>query len=190
MPAGVRRHDLALGSRNEKNRNVNIYVIHYGEVYQYFYSSGEYLMLTLTFIPACFRYSFTFFIVALMILLSQVSLVHAASITVNASCSLPDAITAADTDTATGDCPAGSGADTITLTGDIVLSQALPTISSDITIGGAGYSISGDSAHRIFEVVYPGALTLENITLKEGLADSGGAIYNAGTLTIRRRHIA
>ena len=32
----------------------------------------------------------------------------------------------------------------------------------------------------------PGALTLENITLKGGLADSGGAIYNAGTLTIRR----
>ena len=66
-------------------------------------------MLTLTFIPACFRYSFTFFIVALMVLLSQVSLVHAASITVNVSCSLPDAITAADTDTATGAVWRGAG---------------------------------------------------------------------------------
>ena len=62
----------------------------------------------------------------------------------------------------------------------------MPTITSDITIDGAGYSISGDGAHRIFEVYWPGALTLENITLKDGLADSGGAIYNAGTLTIRR----
>ena len=35
-------------------------------------------------------------------------------------------------------------------------------------------------------MVYPGDLTLENITLKDGLADSGGAIYNGGTLTIRR----
>ena len=101
-------------------------------------------------------------------------------------CSLADRITAANTDTATGDCPAGSGADTITLTGDIVLSQALPSISSDITIEGAGYSISGNDAHRIFYVVYPSELTLENITLKDGLADSGGAIYNTGTLTIRR----
>ena len=101
-------------------------------------------------------------------------------------CNLAGRITAANTDRASGECPAGNGADTITLTGDIVLSQALPVITSDITIDGAGYSISGDGAHRIFEVVYPGALTLENITLKDGLADSGGAIYNAGTLTIRR----
>ena len=35
-------------------------------------------------------------------------------------------------------------------------------------------------------MVYPGALTLEYVTLADGLADSGGAIYNAGTLTIRR----
>ena len=101
-------------------------------------------------------------------------------------CSLADRIRAANTDRGSGECPAGSGADTITLTGDIVLNQALPTITSDITIDGAGFSISGDGAHRIFEVYWPGALTLENITLKDGLADSGGAIYNAGTLTIRR----
>ena len=143
-------------------------------------------MLTLTFIPACFRYSFTFFIVALMVLLSQVSLVHAASITVNVSCSLPDAITAADTDTATGGCVAGSGADTISLSADVTLSATLPLIRSDITIDGADYSISGDDAHRIFEVYWSGALTLENITLKNGLGDSGGAIYNTGVLTIRR----
>ena len=96
-------------------------------------------------------------------------------------------ITAANTDRASGDCPAGSGADTITLIRDIVLSQALPAITSDITIDGAGYSISGERcAYRLFEVNWSGELTLENITLTDGLADSGGAIYNAGTLTIRR----
>ena len=35
-------------------------------------------------------------------------------------------------------------------------------------------------------MVYSGALTLENITLKDGFADSGAAIYNTGILTIRR----
>ena len=101
-------------------------------------------------------------------------------------CSFSDKIIAANTDRGYNECPVGNGADTITLAGDIVLSRALPAITSDITIDGAGYSISGGGAHRIFEVVYPGALTLENITLTDGLADSGGAIYNAGTLTIRR----
>ena len=101
-------------------------------------------------------------------------------------CSFSDKIIAANTDRGYNECPAGNGADTITLKGDIILSQALPVITSDITIDGAGYSISGDGAHRIFEVVYPGALTLEYVTLKDGLADSGGAIYNAGTLTIRQ----
>jgi hypothetical protein len=39
--------------------------------------------------------------------------VQAATIAVGGSCSLVDAITAANTDTATGGCVAGSGADTI-----------------------------------------------------------------------------
>ena len=48
------------------------------------------------------------------------TLVHgqglAATIYVTGACTLIDAITAANTDTATGGCPAGSGADTIVLT--------------------------------------------------------------------------
>ncbi len=40
-----------------------------------------------------------------------------AVIVVGGSCTLVDAITAANTDTATGGCPAGSGADEIELTG-------------------------------------------------------------------------
>ena len=52
--------------------------------------------------------------VALMLALGQ-SPALAATIPVGGSCTLVDAITAANTDTATGGCPAGNGADTIVL---------------------------------------------------------------------------
>ncbi len=66
----------------------------------------------------------------------------------------------------------------ITLSGDIVLTAALPAITSSITIDGGGHSISGDDAHRIFDV-NGGALTLSNVTLTGGNApddEDGGAI--------------
>ena len=52
--------------------------------------------------------------VALMLALGQ-SPALAATIPVGGSCTLVNAITAANTDSATGGCPAGSGADTIVL---------------------------------------------------------------------------
>ena len=51
----------------------------------------------------------------------HLSIVQAADIEVGASCSLADAITAANTDAAVGGCPAGDGADTISLSGNITL---------------------------------------------------------------------
>ena len=48
-------------------------------------------------------------------------LARAAVISVNATCSLPNAIIAANTDSAVGGCSAGSGADSITLPADVVL---------------------------------------------------------------------
>ena len=77
----------------------------------------------------------------------------AATIPVGASCSLINAVTAANTDTATGGCPAGSGADTIVLPqgSTQILTTAvnnstygptgLPIISSAITIAGQGRTI-------------------------------------------------
>ena len=52
------------------------------------------------------------------------------------SCTLRDAITSANTDTPTGGCAAGSGADTIefSVTGTVVLGSTLPVIAGDITI--------------------------------------------------------
>ena len=96
-------------------------------------------------------------------------------------CTLSDQIIAANTDRPAGDCPAGSGPDTITLTEDFTLKSALPHIHSDITIEGNGYTISGDGRFRIFSVD-GGKVTINNLTLVKGKAasDMGGAIRIQG----------
>ena len=122
--------------------------------------------------------------------------VYAADISVDSSCSLADAITAANSDAASGGCPAGSGADIIALTGNMTLTASLPVIESDITVEGNGYTISGNKQHQIFWVEESGALTVQNVTLADGrgvddddLYDDdlyiGGAILNFGRLEVR-----
>lgn len=89
--------------------------------------------------------------------------------------------------------------DLITLNADIVLTTAavigtgLPVILSDgghsLTIEGKNWSISrhsGAPAFRILEVASGANLTINHINIYNGLAedDRGGAILNAGTLTI------
>ena len=99
-------------------------------------------------------FSFIAFTILLsaILMVAPVPAVYAASITVNSTCSLADAITTANTDRAKGGCPAGSGADTITLSANITLDAALPYIRSDITIEGGGYAISGNNSYRIFRI--------------------------------------
>ncbi len=111
---------------------------------------------------------------------------HGASITVNSTCSLSDAVTAANSDTATGGCAAGSGADTITLSADITLSAATPGIQSEITINGGGFTIDGDDTYRIFAVQRSGNLTVNRLTMTNGYGgEDGEAILNYyGTLTV------
>ena len=134
--------------------------------------------------------------------------VFAADITVDGTCTLADAITAANTDTATGSCSAGSGADTITLQGNVTLTatnnfsndsfanNGLPVVTSEITIDGGGFTISRSSADqfRILEVSASGDLTLSNATLSGGhpqrsgmygsYDNNGGAVWNAGNLAV------
>ena len=114
----------------------------------------------------------------------------AAGIVVNETCSLVDAIVAANKDWTIEGCPAGHrGADTITLTHDIKLSDMLPSITSDITIEGAGHTISGANKFTIFHV-YPGPLTLNDLTLTEGKSSGGGAIYSLdGTIILNRSKV-
>ncbi|MCE2473444.1 MAG: hypothetical protein J4G18_16435 [Anaerolineae bacterium] len=113
-----------------------------------------------------------------------------AGIVVNEQCSLADAIKSANRGWAVGGCPAGNaGPDTITLTADVTLSARLPGIGTDITIEGAGHTISGANRFPIFQV-FPGPLTVNDLTMTEGRG-VGGAAINAtdGFITINRSKV-
>ena len=116
---------------------------------------------------------------------------HAATIELNDTCSFADAIIAANSDAAVGGCLAGDGADTISLSGDITLDAALPHITSEISIEGEDFTISGNNRFRIF-ANNGGTLTLDNLVMTKGFADWGGAIVNVngGTLIIYNSTIA
>jgi len=117
----------------------------------------------------------------------------AATINVNASCTLVDAITAANTDTATGGCSAGVGADTLVLPvksiqllmKEINLYTGLPVITTPITIEGNGSIIKRGSTapdFRIFAV--DGELILNSTTVSGGRGTAGGALINNGKTTL------
>lgn len=132
---------------------------------------------------------FTSLFALISIALLFASPAYAVYITVDSDCRLADAIRAANTDSAVGECPAGNGADTITLSGNVTLDANLPPITSDITIEGSGYTISGNSEYRIFGV-NGGTLTVNELTMTKGNADWGGAIYSiGGILTITNSSI-
>ncbi len=89
-----------------------------------------------------------------------------------------------DADSTGTDCDAGSGPDTITFTvnGTIALGSALPDIISEMTIDGSGQSVtvSGENNVRVFFVTAAGNLTVDTLTIANGLAPEGGGIYNLG----------
>ena len=119
--------------------------------------------------------------IALMLALGQQPGL-AATIPVGVACTLVDAITAANTDTATGGCPAGSGADTIVLpagstqtltevNNDTYGPTGLPVISGVITIAGQASTIVRDSGAPEFRIVAvngTGELTLQETTVSGG----------------------
>jgi hypothetical protein len=107
----------------------------------------------------------------------------AGTIVVGNGCTLADAITSANTDTATGGCVAGDGADTIVLEQDAVYTLTtpaeddgylgyvgLPIIVSDITIDGNESTIQRDAEADPFRIMAQtgGTLTLNQVTLKNG----------------------
>ena len=150
-----------------------------------------------------------------IVLVSPSQVVKAATITVTSTsggtggpdCTLRDAITAANTDTATGGCPAGSGGDTIVLASgatytlteidnDTYGNNGLPAIESQITIEGNASIFERSSAggipnFRLLFVADDGDLTLNDLTIRNGYADfffwdgfsgGGAGIYIFGTL--------
>ncbi|MFC3192609.1 choice-of-anchor Q domain-containing protein [Marinicella sediminis] len=120
------------------------------------------------------------------------------AVTVNGLCSITEAIEAANTDTAVGDCPAGDvGSDTIELSVNITLAEeyendgtfgrtGTPAISSEITIDGQGFTVQRDNGltcngddvsdvgeFRLLRVTASGVLDLQDISLRYGCADLG-----------------
>jgi len=111
------------------------------------------------------------------------------------SCTLREAITAANDDTSSGwtagECAAGSGTDEITFAGNytITLTAALPQVNSSMTIDGSGWTvvIDGVNLYRVFDVGPPiGNLTINHLSISNGNADTatGGGIRNFGTLVV------
>ncbi len=68
--------------------------------------------------------------------------------------------------------------------GQYTLTASLPDITGDITLIGNGAQIVMIGSSRIFNVTATGSLHLKNVTLSGGVADDGGAIYNAGDLNL------
>jgi hypothetical protein len=128
---------------------------------------------------------------------------QSAEITVDAggTCTLANAITAANTNTATGGCPAGSEADTITLQTAVTLAATLPEISTVITIEGGGHFISGNNdmgiVGNVLHITATGKLILNETTIKDGGVKDGmngggiygGAICNSGGTVILHESI-
>ncbi|QBB69366.1 hypothetical protein ELE36_02675 [Pseudolysobacter antarcticus] len=141
------------------------------------------------------------FLPLLVLLLTSAG--HAATITVGGACTLVDAINAAETDIAVGNCAAGAGNDDIVLTTDVVLSLAsgttgfeptgLPPITTLITIHGNGHTISRAATAANFMLITvssSGVLALDTVTLSGGSGTNTGAIENAGNLTLHNTTIA
>lgn len=113
----------------------------------------------------------------------------ATDITVGAGCSLAQAITAANNDSAIGSCPAGSGPDRVLLTSEVTLAEILPSVSSEITLEGNGFTIQRSSGwtFRILDVKPGGNLTLNSAVIRGGSAHVGGGIRNnRGVLTVNK----
>ncbi|MCA9232205.1 MAG: hypothetical protein KDA57_16275 [Planctomycetales bacterium] len=106
---------------------------------------------------------------------------------------LREAILAANTDTATGDAPAGSGLDEIAFAvdGRIQLASQLPTITGDLSIDGGGRPITiAGGSFRLIEIddgVGGNQITVSLTGLSltgANTGGSGGAIFNAENLTV------
>jgi CSLREA domain-containing protein len=119
------------------------------------------------------------------------------------SCTLREAIIAANADTASGsmngECQAGNGADTIVLQGLVYFLTITGTgensaakgdldILDDLIIKGKGTDetfINGGKIDRVFHVRGNVVVNFKGVTIQNGLSDSGAGIYNdGGTLII------
>src|SRR4051812_3547142 len=111
------------------------------------------------------------------------------------TCTLRQAITAANTNTSVGTCTAGSAFPTVDLINIVrsvtfcklnscmvVLTSPLPGITEDVTINGStNVTISGDTKYRVFDVQGVN-VTISNLRILNGNAISAGAGGNGGAI--------
>jgi hypothetical protein len=116
------------------------------------------------------------------------------------ACSLRNAIVAANLDTPSGGCPAGDGDDTIelgALSGILGLTSPLPPIDGNtlngttdtILIHGSGadrLEITGVGDHVVFTTAFLENVTIEGLTISEGL---GTCLLAEGVVTVRDSRI-
>ncbi|MCY4063962.1 MAG: right-handed parallel beta-helix repeat-containing protein [Chloroflexi bacterium] len=124
--------------------------------------------------------------------------VSAATIHVDSSCTLAQAIESANSNaTPTGsNCEAGSSAvtDEINLSGNVTLASATDPntanaiqITSSLTINGNHRTITGSNVDTLFELTGDISVTINDVTMKNNSqADSGGVIqaYSGANLTV------
>ena len=110
------------------------------------------------------------------------------AVSADAVCSLREALNAANSDTASNGCPAGSGADEITLRAatyrltrpgsddaDVNAGGDLD-VTSAVTFRGAGASVTtidGNLADRVLDVTAGGVVTVRDLTITRGHAPDG-----------------
>ena len=151
-------------------------------------------------------------VVAMLLVFGTTDTAEAANIVVDTfadivdddgSCSLREAITSANTNTASGstsgECAAGGSSDAISLgagTYALALSGAGEDnnatgdldISADLTVGGAGAGstvIDGGALDRVLQITSGATVGISNVTITNGSTSANGAgIYNRGTLTL------
>lgn len=101
------------------------------------------------------------------------------------SCSLREAVQAANTDMAVNECPAGSGADQISLGATTyTLTFGQLDVASDITVTGAGAAattIDGNHDGRVLNVTAAGKLTIDSVGITGGLTTNGGTGSDRGS---------
>ena len=105
-------------------------------------------------------------------------------------CSLREAVEAANTNAPLDACPAGDAVITDTITFEVVgtitvTSQLSVTAGGPLVVDGGGIiTNSGGGLTRIWWVEMDSVLTLQRLAVVDGTACLGGAIHNAGRLTI------
>ena len=109
--------------------------------------------------------------------------VRAATISVEATCSLNDAIRSANQNESVGDCRAGDvdGIDYIVVSGTFELQENPVAVTSNVyLIGTSSAVLDGLGRYRFFHVGAGGELSLQNVTMTKGRGSSSrGQIYLA-----------